>query len=98
MPTWLPTAVTIGLFVATTVNGIIGWALREQWKRIENLEKSQGEMRKDLNELKAQLPFIYVPREEWIRAQTTVERKLDDILKELWRRNHSAAGSDGGDD
>lgn len=98
MPEWLPVVVTIGIFVATTINGIIGWALKEQWKRLEALEKGQGELRKDLNELKAQLPFVYVPREEWIRAQTTVERKLDDILKELWRRNNAVPDSAGGDD
>jgi len=98
MPEWLPVAVTIAIFIATTINGIIGWALKEQWKRLEALERGHGELRDDLNELKAQLPFLYVTREDWIRAQTAVERKLDDILKELWKRNNTAPDSPGGDD
>lgn len=91
MPEWLPIVVTIALFAATTVNGIIGYFLKQQWDRVKELEAKQEEhrretqaefqaLRQEFQDHKQQLPFMYVLREDWIRYMGAIERKLDDLV------------------
>ncbi|EJL38956.1 ATP synthase D chain [Brevibacillus sp. CF112] len=72
----------IGYFLKTTVTEI-----KEQIKinsqRVdqteEKMEKKIVELQKELEDLRSDLPFIYVTREDFIRAMNNVDNKLDKI-------------------
>ena len=56
-------------------------------KTLANLEKTDeknaakiAEVEEKLNDLKADLPLIYVTREDYIRVMDRIEKKLDQIL------------------
>lgn len=67
--------------------GAIAYFLKEMKKTIdERLEKNECRieaLEKEVNNLKSDLPFVYVLREDFIRTMANVERKLDDIYKLL---------------
>lgn len=50
-------------------------------KRLERNEQDTATLRHDFEQFKQQLPFLYVLREDWIRAQIGIEKKLDEIYK-----------------
>lgn len=69
--------------VLTAVLGIIAYFLRRLVERLDQVENDHKDLRKEFENFKSQLPFLYVLREDWIRYQAQFDRKLDDILKAL---------------
>jgi chromosome segregation ATPase len=72
----LQTATMIGI-------GIIGYFLKTTMNKLEddikNNEDRVEKLEKEMNNLKSDLPFIYVTREDFIRAMNNVDKKLDKI-------------------
>ncbi|EKS54281.1 hypothetical protein D186_23681 [Citrobacter freundii ATCC 8090 = MTCC 1658 = NBRC 12681] len=72
----------IGYFLKTTIAEI-----KEQIKlnsqRVdqteEKMEKKIVELQKELEDLRSDLPFIYVTREDFIRTMNNLDNKLDKI-------------------
>ena len=70
------------------ITALIGAALTFFMKKtltsLEEADKRNAEdikaLDKNLNDLKADLPLIYVTREDYIRVMNRVEDKLDQIL------------------
>ena len=86
---------TIAMFVfqtvITAIVGIAAWgvknAIGEIKAAISKLETSDKEnaaeiakVAQDLNDLKADLPLIYVTREDFIRVSNNIDNKLDRLL------------------
>lgn len=86
---------TIAMFifqtVITVIIGIASWgvknAIGEIKSAITKLEKADKEnseeiakVHDELNALKADLPLIYVTREDFIRVSNNIDRKLDKLL------------------
>ena len=86
---------TIAMFVfqtiITAIIGVAAWgvknAIGEIKAAISKLETSDKEnaaeiakVRGELNDLKADLPLIYVTREEFIRVSNNIDHKLDKLL------------------
>lgn len=86
---------TIAMFVfqtiITAIIGVAAWgvknAIGEIKSAISKLEASDKEnaaaisaVEKDLNDLKADLPLIYVTREDFIRVSNNIDHKLDKLL------------------
>ena len=86
---------TIAMFVfqtvITAIVGVAAWgvknAIGEMKAAVSELkaaDKRNAEdiktLDKNLNDLKADLPLIYVTREDYIRVMNRVEDKLDQIL------------------
>ena len=86
---------TIAMFVfqtvITAIVGIAAWgvknAIGEIKAAITKLETSDKEnaaeiakVRGELNDLKADLPLIYVTREDFIRVSNNIDKKLDRLL------------------
>ena len=86
---------TIAMFVfqtvITAIVGIAAWgvknAIGEIKEAISKLETSDKEnaaeiakVRGELNDLKADLPLIYVTREDFIRVSNNIDHKLDKLL------------------
>lgn len=86
---------TIAMFVfqtvITAIVGVAAWgvknAIGEIKAAITKLETSDKEnaaeiakVRGELNDLKADLPLIYVTREDFIRVSNNIDHKLDKLL------------------
>ena len=86
---------TIAMFVfqtiITAIIGVAAWgvknAIGEIKSAITKLEASDKEnadeiakVRDELNGLKADLPLIYVTREDFIRVSNNIDHKLDKLL------------------
>ncbi|WP_419040419.1 hypothetical protein [Parolsenella catena] len=86
---------TIAMFVfqtvITAIIGIASWgvknAISEIKTAISKLEKTDKEnaeeiakVHDELNALKADLPLIYVTREDFIRVSNNIDHKLDKLL------------------
>lgn len=86
---------TIAMFVfqtlITAIVGVAAWgvknAIGEIKAAISKLETSDKEnaaeiakVRGELNDLKADLPLIYVTREDFIRVSNNIDHKLDKLL------------------
>ena len=86
---------TIAMFVfqtiITAIVGIAAWgvknAIGELKGAITELKAQDKEnadeiakVEKELNSLKADLPLIYVPREDFIRVSNNIDHKLDKLL------------------
>ena len=86
---------TIAMFVfqtiITAIIGVAAWgvknAISEIKAAISKLETSDKEnaaeiakVAQDLNDLKADLPLIYVTREDFIRVSNNIDHKLDKLL------------------
>ena len=86
---------TIAMFVfqtiITAIIGVAAWgvknAIGEIKEAISKLETSDKEnaaeiakIAQDLNDLKADLPLIYVTREDFIRVSNNIDNKLDRLL------------------
>lgn len=90
-------AVFIFQTVITAIIGVAAWgvknAISEVKTAISKLEDSDkdnaAEIKKvkdDLNDLKADLPLIYVTREDFIRVNNNIDKKLDKLLYRSERR------------
>lgn len=86
---------TIAMFVfqtvITAIVGVAAWGVKnvigEIKAAITKLETSDKEnaaeiakVRGELNDLKADLPLIYVTREDFIRVSNNIDHKLDKLL------------------
>lgn len=86
---------TIAMFVfqtvITAIIGVAAWgvknAIGEIKGAITELKKADKEnadeiarVRGELNDLKADLPLIYVTREDFIRVSNNIDQKLDKLL------------------
>lgn len=86
------------LFFITFFLGLIGYFLRDlkgsmQSQMAENKDKID-KVEKELNDLKKDLPFVYVLREDFLRAMSSVERKLDKIYDTVRERGDNSGGRD----
>lgn len=68
----------------TVVVGALTFFMKKTLASLEEADKRNAEdiktLDKNLNDLKADLPLIYVTREDYIRVMNRVEDKLDQIL------------------
>jgi hypothetical protein len=77
--------------LATTIAvGAVAYFLKELKKSIDvRFEKNETEIaqvKRELNDLKSDLPFIYTTREDFIRFTNNIEKKLDKIYEFITRR------------
>ena len=67
--------------------GVIGFFLYDLHKRIgDEMSKQKDEMsalRAEINALQQSLPLNYVLREDFIRAQASMDNKLDRLLERI---------------
>lgn len=70
--------------VCTLVVGALSYFIKRTLTTLEAADRSNAEeiktLQKELNDLKADLPLIYVTREDFIRVMNKVEDKLDLLL------------------
>lgn len=79
--TWiLQTITTLGI-------GVIAFFLKGTLSQLqENISRNSAEIQKvkeDLNDLKSDLPFVYVLREDFIRSLNNVDSKMQNIDNKL---------------
>ncbi len=80
--------------ICTLAIAIFGFFIKRELKRLDDadtankseiketkqdLEKKLTELKDDYNKYKAEMPFNFVTRDEFIRAMTNFDRKLDKI-------------------
>jgi hypothetical protein len=80
--------------ICTLAIAIFGFFIKRELKRLDDadtankseiketkldLEKKLTELKDDYNKYKADMPFNFVTRDEFIRAMTNFDRKLDKI-------------------
>ena len=79
-----PLAYQFFLYHSTVVVGALTFFMKKTLASLEEADKRNAEdiktLDKNLNDLKADLPLIYVTREDYIRVMNRVEDKLDQIL------------------
>lgn len=72
----------IGYFLKTTM-GELKEQIKDNSKKVDDVEnkvdKKICDLEKELDNLKSDLPFIYVTREDFIRSLNNVDNKLDKI-------------------
>lgn len=70
--------------VITVLIGAVGWgiknAINELKDKAKKNEASITELNEKFNDLKADLPLVYVLREDFIRVLNNVDMKLDKLL------------------
>ena len=70
--------------LCTLVVGALTFFIKKTLSSLENADKKNAEriekVEERLNDLKADLPLVYVTREDYIRGMNRVEDKLDQIL------------------
>ena len=86
---------TIAMFVfqtiITAIIGVAAWGVKNAIGEIKSAITKLGasdkenadeiaKVRDELNGLKADLPLIYVTREDFIRVSNNIDRKLDKLL------------------
>jgi len=86
----LDTATIVMFLIQTTttlVIGLVGWSLKSTLQRIKEdtttNELEIKETRKEIEQLKADLPFVYVLREDYIRCQQNQENKINNIENKM---------------
>lgn len=86
---------TIAMFVfqtiITAIIGVASWGvknaiteIKSAMSKLEARDKENADeiakVARDLNDLKADLPLIYVTREDFIRVSNNIDHKLDKLL------------------
>lgn len=75
---------TAASLLCTLVVGALTFFIKKTLSSLENADKKNAEriekVEERLNDLKADLPLVYVTREDYIRVMNRVEDKLDQIL------------------
>jgi hypothetical protein len=70
--------------LCTLVVGALTFFFKKTLANLENADKKNAEhidkVEEKLNDLKADLPLVYVTREDYIRVMNRVEDKLDQII------------------
>ena len=74
----------VASLVCTLVVGALAFFLKKTLSSLEKADERNAakiaEVEKDLNDLKADLPLIYVTREDFIRVSNNIDNKLDRLL------------------
>ncbi|MCQ5026802.1 hypothetical protein NE612_08115 [Oscillibacter valericigenes] len=74
----------VASLVCTLVVGALTFFLKKTLSSLEKADERNAakiaEVEKDLNDLKADLPLIYVTREDFIRVSNDIDKKLDRLL------------------
>ena len=75
---------TVASLVCSLVVGALTYFLKKTLTSLEKADERNEEriaqVEKDLNDLKADLPLIYVTREDFIRVSNSIDQKLDRLL------------------
>lgn len=70
--------------LSTIVVGALAFFIKKTLSSLESADKKNAEridkVEEKLNDLKADLPLVYVTREDYIRVMNRVEDKLDQII------------------
>lgn len=70
--------------LSTIVVGALAFFIKRTLTTLESADKKNAEridkVEEKLNDLKADLPLVYVTREDYIRVMNRVEDKLDQII------------------
>lgn len=70
--------------LSTIVVGALAFFIKKTLSGLESADKKNAEridkVEEKLNDLKADLPLVYVTREDYIRVMNRVEDKLDQII------------------
>lgn len=70
--------------VCTLIVGALTFFLKKTLSSLEKADERNAtkiaEVEKDLNDLKADLPLIYITREDFIRVSNNIDKKLDRLL------------------
>lgn len=70
--------------ICTLVVGALSFFIKRTLSSLENSDQKNAQeiksLQKELNDLKADLPLIYVTREDFVRIMNRVEDKLDMLL------------------
>ena len=70
--------------ISTIVVGALAFFIKKTLSGLESADKKNAEridkVEEKLNDLKADLPLVYVTREDYIRVMNRVEDKLDQII------------------
>ncbi len=73
-----------GSLLCTIIVGALAFFIKKTLADQESADKRNAEhidkVEEKLNDLKADLPLVYVTREDYIRVMNRVEEKLDKIL------------------
>ncbi len=73
-----------GSLLCTVIVGALAFFIKKTLADQESADKRNAEhidkVEEKLNDLKADLPLVYVTREDYIRVMNRVEEKLDKIL------------------
>ncbi|BFH15192.1 hypothetical protein M5X00_24425 [Paenibacillus alvei] len=79
----------IGFFLKTTLSEV-KQHIASSAKRVDELEDKMDTkvagLEREVKELKSDLPFIYVTREDYIRTMNNVDKKLDRIHDTMLER------------
>lgn len=74
----------VGSLACTLIVGALSFFIKKTLSSLESADKKNAEriekVEERLNDLKADLPLVYVTREDYIRVMNRVEDKLDQIL------------------
>lgn len=72
--------------ITTIVVGVVGYFVKDAMAELKNGIKKNADdvdkLRCELNDLKSDLPFVYVLREDFIRSLNNVDGKLDRIISQ----------------
>lgn len=75
---------TVASVICTIVVSLLTFFLKKTLSNLEEADKKNAQDIKDLdskfNDLKADLPLLYVTREDYVRVMNRVEDKLDQLL------------------
>jgi enoyl reductase-like protein len=73
--------------VATIVVGVVGWSIKSAISDMkEAIKKNTDDIekfKKELSELKSDLPFVYVLREDFIRTMNNADKTMSDMNAKL---------------
>ncbi len=74
----------VASFLCTLVVGALAYFIKKTLATLEETDRKESDridkVEEKLNDLKADLPLVYVTREDYIRVMNRVEDKLDQII------------------
>lgn len=74
----------VASFLCTLVVGALAYFIKKTLATLEETDRKESyridKVEEKLNDLKADLPLVYVTREDYIRVMNRVEDKLDQII------------------
>lgn len=73
----------IVISVLSVAIGIVGTLMKVLWSQHNQKEQAQDASIKDLRKELDKLPFVYVMREDFVRAVTGLDMKMDTVSKDL---------------